>query len=209
MDAKTLSRRKVYGAIQRIIHAWLGAIVVALVMLGWIGKLIEPGAVKYPLIQAHIVLGYGLIVGLVARLIWGLIGPGHARFSALLHGTEWVSALRNFRMKTSNQFGHDVFASAAYLALYGLLVLAAVSGLALAGMKHDMGPLAFALFDDFSWLKLARDIHEAVLYAATAFTVLHIAAMLGHEKHQGYPIAQAMISGYQYRLSSQEEKGHD
>jgi len=53
------------------------------------------------------------------------------------------------------------------------------------------------------------NVHEAVLYVATGFTVVHITAMIVQEKKRGYPIAQAMVSGYQYRPNSSEDKGND
>lgn len=209
MDARYLSRRKIYGAIQRIIHAWIGATVVALVALGWFSKLVEPGSERAPLIQAHIFLGYGLIVGFVARLIWGMIGPEHGRMSALIHPAAWSTAVRKFKLEKPKAFGHDAFASVAYLLLYVAISISVASGLALAGMRYDMGPFAATLFDDLRFLEWTMTAHEAVLYIATGFTVLHIAAMIMHEKKRGYPIAQAMVTGYQYRPSSPEDKDHE
>ena len=204
-----LIRSKVYDGIQRIIHAWIGAVVVALVVLGWLGKSIEPGAAKLPINQAHIFLGYGLIVGLVARLVWAIVGPEHARFSALVHPVAWLRALRTFRLVQSHAFGHDAFASLAYLGLYGVLGVSVVSGLVLAAIKYDVGPLPSTLFDDFRMHAITAQFHDAVLYGATAFTVVHIGAMIVREKQRGYPIAQAMISGYQYRLKSPEDKENE
>lgn len=209
MDTKRLDRSQVYGATQRLIHAWIGITVVALVCLGWISKAIEPGSAKLPLVQAHIFLGYALVAGLVARLVWGWIGPEHARMSALMHPVAWAKALAHRSFGKSHAFGHDPFASITYLILYGALGSSAVSGLALAGMSYDRGPLAASFFDEFRFHQLATMVHEAVLYGATGFTLLHIGALIVQEKRRGYPIAQAMISGYQYRPSDSEEKVND
>lgn len=209
MAGQYLERRKVYDAIQRLIHAWIGADVVALVLLGWFGKFMDPGASRLALIKAHILLGNGLVVGLVARMVWGVVGPEHARLSALVHREMWVKAFREWRLKASYDFGHDAFASVIYLMLYGVLAASAISGIALAGIRYDLGPLALALFDDFTWHQLALWVHEAVLYAATGFMVIHVGAMIVHEEKRGYPIVQAMVTGYQYRRHCAEEKDND
>ena len=209
MDARYLSRRKIYGAIQRIIHAWIGATVVALVALGWFTKMVDPGGAKLPLIQAHIFLGYGLVVGFVARLVWGMIGPEHARLSALINPEAWSTAVRKLKLETPNAFGHDAFASVAYLIFYGAIGVSVLSGLALAGMRYDIGPFAPTLFDNLQFHEWTMTAHEAVLYIATGFTVMHITAMIMHEKKRGYPIAQAMVTGYQYRPISPEDIDHE
>ncbi|MCX6126338.1 MAG: cytochrome b/b6 domain-containing protein [Proteobacteria bacterium] len=209
METGNFVRRKVYGGIQRFIHAWIGSITAAQVAIGWFGKSMEPGATKLPLIQAHIFLGYGLVVGLAARFVWGIVGPKHARFSAIVHPAVGLSVLRKFRFERSNNFGHDPNASLTYLGLYGALGVSVVSGLVLAAIKYDVGPLASILFDDFSLHELALNFHDAVLYAATGFTVVHIGGMILHENKTGHPIAQAMVSGYQYRYRIPEEENND
>jgi cytochrome b len=135
-------------------------------------------------------------MGLVLRLVWGLMGPDEARLSRL-------SPTRRPR------WGHEPLASLAYLFFYAGLVLAAFSGIILAAIQYDRGPFAEAFFDDFTWHAMASVLHESILYVSTAFVLLHIGALIRHEKERGYPLAQAMLSGYQYRPLTQEYPSHE
>jgi cytochrome b len=189
--------------VHRLIHAGIGAAVIALIALAWVSKNIEPGAAKLPLIYAHIILGYCLVVGLIARMVWGFIGPKHARFSGLWHLPAWISLARGSTPVRADAFGHDPFASIAYIILYACLGVSIVTGLLIAGIKRDMGPLAPFLFDNFSLYELSMAIHETVLYVVTGFSIVHILGMIKHESKHGYPVVQAMVSGYQYRPMKQ------
>jgi cytochrome b len=40
--------------------------------------------------------------------------------------------------------------------------------------------------------------HEWLQYLFIAFVVAHLAALVLHERRHGVPLAQAMVSGYQY-----------
>jgi cytochrome b len=196
MESCKLQRKYVFDGIQRLLHAWIGFLVLGLIVLGWIGKGMDAGEWHLRLVQWHITLGYGLIVGLVLRWIWGFIGPEEARLSRLFPSSRRL-------------WGHEPLASLAYLFLYGVLLLAAISGLVLAAIQYDRGPWAERFFDDFTWHALASFVHESVLYISTLFILLHIGALIFHEKERGYPLAQAMLSGYQYRPLTQEYPAHE
>ena len=171
---------------------------------GWVLKAMEPGTARGLLVHGHIVLGYALIASLVMRLAWGLWGPPHARMGALWHPTAWLYALTGKVRTRQSGYGHDPMASLAYLVLYGMLAVAALSGLALAGIRYDLGPFAGILFDDLQWLGAGRLVHDLVLFGATAFVGLHLFGMVKHERQTGLPVAQSMISGYQYRYKGKE-----
>ncbi len=196
METHELHRKKVFGGIQRLLHAWIGIIVLVLIALGWADKMMEPGEWKPLLASLHIQLGYGLVIGMILRIVWGLIGPEEARFL-------------KFLSRKSARWGHEPLASTSYLLFYSGLVLSCVTGLLLAAIEYDRGFFAFQFFDDFAWHELITLGHDLMLYALTAFIALHIGALIHHEKDRGYPLAQAMLSGYQYRPSTAENKSHE
>jgi cytochrome b len=196
MDIHELQRKKVFGGVQRLLHAWLGLMVLALVFLGWLEKLRDVEPWRPLLASLHIGLGYGLIVGLVLRIVWGFIGPSEARFSG-------------FFSRTRQRWGHEPLASYSYLMFYLALVIGCLSGLLLAAMEHDRGIFAAQFFDDFTWHGVLAITHDAVSYALSGFILLHLAALIHHEKDRGYPLAQAMLSGYQYRHSLREKKPYE
>jgi len=205
MATNQLDRKKIYDPIQRLIHAWIGLLVLGLIALGLFSREMEPGTAKQGLVQLHLILGYGLTVGLVARLIWGILGPQHARLSELWRPAEWWVRLKKPKQGDHSGFGHNPIACLVYLMFYAGLLLSIVSGLALAGMEHDRGPLAGLLFDDLRWQSMFLWMHDAMLYIMIVFVLVHISAIVRHEETSAYPVAQSMLSGYQYRPTSSEE----
>lgn len=200
MSHVSYERQKVYDGVLRLIHLWNALAVATLMLTGAMSDLLEHGASEKVLWQIHILLGYGLLLGLAARLAWGVVGPEHARFSDMWHPAAWWQALRTFTFKTAHRFGHHPLASAAYLVVYGLLLVMAATGLGLAAIEHNSGPLA-AMLGDSVWLKsLFKEPHEFIYGVLIGFVVLHIAALIWHEVVEKTPLAQSMVSGFQYRI---------
>ncbi len=195
-----LSRERVYDPILRSIHAWNGIAILLLVISAQVASWIELTPEATALWRFHVWTGYALIIGLVARLSWGVNGPAHARLAALWHGRAWWRALRTRQWFTEPEgYGHHPLASAVYLAVYVALLVMALSGLALAAIEQGRGPLTAWLGHDVTmkvWFAMPHDVLEEFVMG---FVVLHIAALILHEIRHGVPLAQAMVSGYQYR----------
>jgi len=151
------------------------------------------------LILAHVWLGFGLILGLVARLTWGLVGPKHARLTDLWHPKEWAQAVRTRHWFTQpKQFGHHAEASIAYIALYLTLLIIAISGLVLAALEQNMGPLAQWIDYNSVHVSLFKTPHRLLEYAIMLYVVIHLGAVVLHKMHHRIPVAQSMLSGFQY-----------
>ena len=212
MEKITYRRQKVYDPALRLIHLWNGLAILFLMVTIWISDLFDKGVGEDTLWQIHIFIGYALVVGIVARLAWGLVGPRHARYSDMWHPAAWWNAVRHFNLTTKPRFGHNTLASAVYLLVYLLLIAMAVSGLGLAAIEHSMGPFN-AWFGDMAWLKdLFEEPHEIIYYLLMGFVVIHIAALIWHEYKDKTPVAQAMVTGYQYEVepnSVQQTQGDD
>ena len=212
MEKITYRRQKVYDPALRLIHLWNGLAILFLMVTIWISDLFDKGVGEDTLWQIHIFIGYALVVGIVARLAWGLVGPCHARYSDMWHPDAWWNAVRHFNLTTKPRFGHNTLASAVYLLVYLLLIAMAVSGLGLAAIEHSMGPFN-TWFGDMTWLEdLFEEPHEIIYYLLMGFVVIHIAALIWHEYKDKTPMAQAMVTGYQYQVetdSVQKTQGDD
>lgn len=170
----------------------------ALVLLGWLELTLDIGPIKLSLTDIHIGLGFALTLGFVLRVVWGLIGPKQARFKTLWCAVKSLAAGRS--KKAHEEFGYEPIAAFAYALLYLAVASAVLSGLLLSGMRYDRGPFAAILFDELTWHGWILGVHNVSLYAATLFFFAHIAGMIRHETRSGAPVAQSMISGYQYRI---------
>lgn len=198
-------REKVYDPVLRFIHAWIGLTILLLLVGGLVAKWIAFTPEAVVLWRLHAWLGYGLVLGLVARLMWSIYGPKHAHWSQLWTWRAWLAALRNRTLFTPpSRFGHHPLATGVYLAFYALLLVMAVTGLALAAIDQGQGPLYPWLGHDVllkPWFSLPHDVLEEFVLG---FVLIHIAALILHEERHGIPLAQAMISGYQYREDGKE-----
>lgn len=207
METLNYRRQKVYDPVLRIIHAWNGFSILFLMATVWLSELFEKGIGEKTLWLLHIYLGYGLTLGLAARLAWGLAGPAHARFSDMWHPAIWWNAVRHFKWTITPRFGHNRLASGIYLVVYFLLLVMVATGLGLAAVEHSTGPFN-NWFGDMPWLKEAfEEPHETIYNLLIGFVIVHIGALIWHEYKDKTPLAQSMVTGYQYQIT--EGDSHD
>lgn len=132
--------------------------------------------------QVHVTLGYTM-AGLVAfRLIWGLVGPRHARFSSFVRGPAAVARYLGaaLRGRPEHHTGHN---PAGAVAIVALLVLAAA-----------VTATGWANFNDLGghWLE---EVHEAAATLMLAVVGVHLAGvLLGSWLHRENLVG-AMITG--------------
>lgn len=200
MTTPQLRREKIYDPVLRGIHAWNGIAILLLILSAQVAHWIELTPEAAILWRLHAWTGYALIIGLAARISWGLNGPHHARFGAMWHAAAWWRALRTRQWFTEPEdWGHHPLASAAYLLFYlGVLIMAA-TGLALAAIEQGRGPLVNWLGHDVTLKSVFMTPHDVLEEFVLVFVLTHVAALILHEAHHGVPMAQAMLSGYQYR----------
>lgn len=207
------TRKYIYDAAQRILHWWLALSTLALMASGFLASKLDPGSDRAFIWTLHIGVGKVLVVGVVGRLLWGIIGPHHARFTAFIHIEAWIESVKSKKMLSADgEFGHHPQASLSYLGFYGLIVFMCASGFSLAGIMHGEGPLAELLLDEFTYLKIIREVHEYGFWAIVIFIITHVGALILHEWHDKIPLAQSIISGFQYRTNKKKikkEKSND
>lgn len=193
-------KKYIYDYVIRILHWGIAMSSVFLIVTGLYAERLEPGAHQAALWVLHIQCGKVLTVSFIARLVWGVAGTNTSSFRQFWHPSVWLKAIRTWRYRFDEEkFGHDPFASLSYIYFYSALLLVVISGWTLAGMIHAIGPLADELFDDLQYQPTVLEIHEWGFWLIVVFIVLHIGALIFHEKFHGVPVAQSMISGYQFR----------
>ncbi|MDD3652089.1 cytochrome b/b6 domain-containing protein [Immundisolibacter sp.] len=92
----------------------------------------------------HVYAGYAIGAWVVLRLLWGFVGPRHARFADFVRGPRQVLAhVRGIaRLKPPRYLGHDPTGGWMVLALLLGLTGTVISGLALYAVEDHAGPLA-------------------------------------------------------------------
>ena len=132
--------------------------------------------------DVHVFLGYAML-GLVAfRLLWGLVGPRHARFSSFVRGPAAVARyLRSLvHGRPEHHLGHNPAGAVAIVMLLALALLAGASGWA---VYNDLGG---------DWLE---ESHEFLAGAMLAVVGVHLAGVAVASWLHRENLVAAMLTG--------------
>lgn len=178
---------RLWDPLLRIFHWALAAGVAAAWLLGRFGPLD---------MTLHFWTGYAVLCLLAFRLVWGLVGPGPARFASFLYrpGAVFAYARGIFRRRPSRWRGHNPLGG-----VFVVLILAAVAGQAVTGLFVDpedyinVGPLAQHVPTDASRTALAW--HAALAKVVLALVGLHVAAIVFYRVWKREDLVRPMITG--------------
>lgn len=201
-----IRRKKIYGLIQRICHFGIAFFTLLLLLSAYSADFFyEAGLIRKSLWISHVMAGFSLTFFLVLRIIWGFIGPYHARFSSMWKYQEWKKIFKKNKAKIKWNWGHHPTASLVYFIFYFILILLSLSGIILAAIEHNLGPLAQGLYDQLKYTNELQEVHEALSLFVIIFITAHLFALFYHELNENIPNIQSMFSGYQYK--DEETKG--
>jgi len=132
----------------------------------------------------HRVTGYVVVAALAIRVIWGVIGTRHARFSDFFPTPRRVmahiSALQ--RGEDPRRLGHSPLG-----ALMMLTLMAILAGLGLTGWMMGL--------DAFWGVKWVENVHGLMANGVTALAILHIAAAVIESVRHRENLPWAMVTG--------------
>lgn len=131
---------------------------------------------------AHVTLGYTMAGLVVFRLLWGVFGTRHARFTQFVRGPAAVGGYLKslLRGRPEHHAGHNPAGALAIVALLLLAVAVPATGWALF---NDMGG---------EWL---ADVHEGVANAMLALVAVHVAAVAISSWLHRENLVSAMVTG--------------
>ena len=136
--------------------------------------------------EAHLYAGY-VVAGLIAfRLVWGFVGPRHARFRAFAFGPRRVAAyLKSLLTRTpEHHLGHNPAGAWVIFALLGLGAISAATGYAL----HE--GLGGARLEG-----MLEEVHEGATGAMLALVAVHLAGVVVSSLIHRENLVAAMVNG--------------
>jgi len=147
----------------------------------------------------HTGAGYAVLILIGARLIWGLIGPHHARWASCVRGPGATLAyLRTvLRGHPPRYLGHNPAGAAMALALMTGFGLTALTGVAVLGAGELAGPLAPLLQGVSSATAHdLKEVHEFLAWATLALVPLHLLGTALSSLQHRENLVRGMIDGY-------------
>jgi cytochrome b len=141
--------------------------------------------------DVHQWVGYTVIVLVVSRIVWGVVGSRHSRFNDFLAGPGRVLAYLKGERDAGP--GHNPLGGWSVVVLLSLLLLQVVSGLFNTDDVLFSGPLYYAASGDFR--DAMGQVHDVAFNALVAMVCLHILAVLYHQFVRREPLVAAMVKG--------------
>ena len=139
----------------------------------------------------HAQLGYTIALLVLFRVLWGLIGTKHARFTDFVPSPKRLKAyLSTIHLRT---VGHDPLGALMIMVLLIALLVTALSGMTLWGME-GRGPLAGTLVVGWPG-SLVEDVHHIASDLTLVLVMLHIAGVLIMGRVHRQRLIRAMIDG--------------
>jgi cytochrome b len=154
------------------------------------------------LLGLHVWAGYLALTLIGVRLVWGLIGTRHARFSDFVRrpSAVLVYARQAVALHAPRYLGHNPAGGAMVVALLLSVAATGVSGLMLYGAQEFAGPLADLAF----WVSDAtahrfEDVHAFFANFTLALVMAHLAGVVFSSLSHRENLIGAMITGNKRR----------
>jgi cytochrome b len=148
------------------------------------------------MLTVHVWAGYAVGVLIVARIVWGLVGSRHARFSDFIYDP--ATTLRYVRdlvlFRAERHLGHSPGGGAMVIILLLFLTATVVTGLVVYGGEQQAGPLAGMFMKDTG--ESMEEIHEVIANVTLALIIAHIAAVILASFVHRENLVRAMVTGY-------------
>lgn len=136
----------------------------------------------------HIYAGYGVLLLVALRLVWGIFGTKHARFSDFVYRPSAVIAYMReaARFRAKRYLGHNPAGGAMVVAL-----LAALSATGASGYMMTL--------DRFWGQKWIEEAHEVAAHATLLLIALHVAGVIFSSLEHRENLVRSMFTGRKRR----------
>jgi cytochrome b len=203
MESRSARQEKVraWDLPTRLFH-WL---LVTLIASAWISFQFSEKLGDFNL-RWHRWNGYAILVLIVWRLLWGLVGSSTSRFANFVKWP-WTAAgygLDLLRGRDRHFLGHNPLGTYMILALLGLVALQGTLGL--FTLEHNdtvAGPLKRLVSDE--WVKTLSYWHRRGFNFILALVVLHVIANVVYQFLKKDPLITGMITGRKPAAAYEDE----
>jgi cytochrome b len=134
--------------------------------------------------RVHVAAGYAIAALLALRIVWGFVGPRHARFADFVRSPrEALGYLRDvLLLRARRHMGHNPAGGLMVVALIAMLLGTCTTG-------HLMTT------DAYWGSEVMEEVHGALANATVALVVLHVLGVLAASFEHRENLVKAMVTG--------------
>jgi cytochrome b len=160
----------------------------------------------------HTVAGYVIAAYVLARIVWGFVGPGYARFANFVGSPVGavLYLLDLVRRRAPRHLGHSPAGGLMVLLLLASLAATTAAGLMLYAVHDGAGPLAGLVagpatkgaaagghgeHEESPREELWEELHEVLANFTLALVILHVAGVLVASWAHRENLPRAMVTG--------------
>lgn len=144
-------------------------------------------------IELHMQLGYTAIGLVLFRIIWGILGTTHAKFSNFFPTPSSISTYFSQPKDTPPSVGHNPLGSLMVFTMLILVLAQAISGLFVDDDVFSSGPYYNAYGDEVD--KVMAFIHHNLFDVIIGAIALHIVAVVFYQLFKKHNLIPAMFHG--------------
>lgn len=183
-----VSRVRVWDLPTRLFHWLLVALVAIALVTGFVAPEWWMGL--------HSAAGYGVVVLIIFRLVWGFLGTEHSRFSSFLRAPRY---LRGYLaglliLRPPHFIGHNPLGVLMIFALGAWLIALTVTGMIVLGGEEKQGPFAGIL--SYASGDAAKFWHSLLAWVLVGFIGAHVLGVIGESLLSRENLARAMVTGW-------------
>jgi cytochrome b len=150
-------------------------------------------------LDIHTFAGYTVMALVLFRLLWGVIGTRHARFSDFVRPPREVLAYLKdiLSLHPKRYLGHNPAGGAMVVLLLLSLLLTVTTGVSVYGAEEMAGPLADIFANAPAYVGEAlEETHEFFANFTLLLVVLHVAGVIIAGFQHGENLIRSMFTGF-------------
>ena len=146
-------------------------------------------------LMIHVWFGTAVLALITFRLIWGLVGSYHSRFSSFIYSRRETRdhILGLLKRKPSKHLGHNPLGALMIFILIGTLLVITLSGFVVLGGEEKQGPLAGVV--PYFIGKGVEDIHETLAGFLLFLIGGHLFGVVVESLLSKENLAKSMVTG--------------
>ena len=153
----------------------------------------------------HVIIGYGVLILVIFRIFWGLLGPKYSLFRDFPLGKQNIKEFLNHIFEEKQRYiGHNPLASYVMISMFVVAILAIITGALAFGIQEGKGILSFLNSSFFKKMELFGEIHEFFSGLFIALIVAHVGGVLvDRVLHKKQETLNSIVTGY--KITSENE----